>query len=177
MTFAIPAAPGTFLRHKDGDAPSIPVVGWMIHPFSRATPVIYEDFDLKLDLYEYEIVSPDAAPPVRTKPVGAPPSAAREPAAPASTAGPIRFTGKQYTKRTFWHFTVGAEQAISICEGGNPVPVGDAALKISRDDFYAMKKRIRDIPYEEAPAWVAAAMTPPAPKSTAIADDDMDDLL
>lgn len=177
MTFAIPAAPGTFLNHRtDADQPPTVIVGWLVHPGGLATPVT---FDPVGDLEDYFVVvgavGPATAHTGPAKPAPAPPAAqtsTRAPAAaPAAPAGDVDIflTGKEYTKRTFWHFTVGEHQAVLLCEGGNPVPVGENVAKISRDDFYVMKKQIRDLTYEQVPGWLTKVSAPAA-------DEDDDDL-
>lgn len=153
MTFAIPAAPGTYLCQLEDREDAHTVVGWLVHPGGVASPITLNRID---DLSAYVVMHPDTSKPEAFGAAqSAPPAPKSAPArastpekpktAPAASGGPVSLSGKEYAKKTFWQID---GQGVLIVEGGNPVPVGDGVTKITRDDYFKVRKELRELVYD-----------------------------
>lgn len=176
MTFAIPAAPGTYLTNDDDER--ITVVGWLVHPGGIASPVTIHRVD---DLAVYTVIHPggtaegllgfESAPPEPKSPSSVRAAPKGQKAAPAASGGPVSLTGKEYAKKTFWRVEIGETDVVVLIEGGNPVPKGEGVTKITRDDYFRLRKEVREVTYSELDDVFAGESSEPD------ADDDDDDLI
>lgn len=187
MTFAIPAAPGTMIFNRDDSTDCHVVVGWLIHPGGVASPVTTNRVE---DLSTYDVYhptlpagvdtmmesfgdTPSAPPAPKSTPARASAPAAQK-AAPAASGGGADLTGKEYAKKTFWRIVIGETDVVVTVEGGNPVPKGDGVTKITRDDYFKLRKEVREVTYEDLADVFAGESPEPETGET---DDDDDDLI
>lgn len=179
MTFAIPAAPGTYLYRLYARDDRHTVVGWLVHPGGVASPVTINRIE---DLSDYVVMHPEASEPeafgdtssAPPEPKSAPARAsapATRKAAPAASGGGADLTGKEYAKKTFWRIVIGETDVVVTVEGGNPVPTGDGVTKITRDDYFKLRKEVREVTYEDLADVFAGEA--PEPDSGETDDDDL----
>ena len=144
---AVPAAPGT--KGPDGRT----VVAWVI-----------DSTDTAIAVY-----SPFMAAPAKAT---AAPAKAAEPAPVTGEYG-IERTDKQYVKQSFWRFRDAGADFLFIVEPNTDTPRDERVQKITRDEFYELRKSVAVVTY--------AQLFDPAVTSSGPAEeppgDDADDLI
>lgn len=144
---AVPAAPGT--KGPDGRL----VVAWAIDGTDTAVP-IYSPFGA-------EAAAPAQAP------------RAAAPAPVLSGEYGIERTDKQYVKQSFWRFRDAGADFLFIVEPNTDTPRDERVQKITRDEFYELRKSVAVVNYASLfDATVTASGDAEAPQG-----DEPDDLI
>lgn len=117
---AVPAAPGT--KGPDGRT----VVAWVIDSTDTAVAVY----------------SPFTAAPSKA------PSKAPE-RAPTTGEYEIERTDKQYVKQSFWRFRDSGADFLFIVEPNTDTPRDERVQKITRDEFYELRKTVAVVAYAQ----------------------------
>lgn len=198
MPFAvIPAQPNTFLMTYDGSrSEARPVVGWRCLEAGAAVPVVAADIDVLapgsaiLSSFEWpdepyphwvviDLATGESFDSVRDwedwidneRPyVPGEKNAAAERLNTMSRPV-LSFSGRVYAKASFWKIAPpGGHLSVFSLPGGEKSPTNPFVTKITRDEFYAARKNVTELPFE-----TLKADAQPIPKGEP--EDDDEDLI